>query len=138
MRKLLAIVLVIMLAFSCMSLVTAFAEETVVTIGASDATTGETVTDGAETEDDSLAARVTRWLESKGIPQWLIPFIVSIFPILELRGGIVAAKIVGMKLVPAFLICFVGNMLPIPFVLLFIKKIFNFFRLFNCFRRKGF
>ncbi|MBR5774442.1 MAG: small multi-drug export protein [Clostridia bacterium] len=109
-----------------MSFLTAFAEDSAAqTTGA--VTTTTTGTD-AEAEDDSLAARVARWLEGKGIPQWLIPFIISVCPILELRGGIVAARIVGMELIPAFLICFVGNMLPIPFVLLFIKKIFAFFR----------
>lgn len=127
MKKIMTVLLVVVLLFSCMSFVSAFAAEAestsdsaeVVSIGASDE---------KNMDDDSLAARATRWLESKGIPQWLIPFIVSLLPILELRGGIIAARIVGMKLVPAFIICFIGNMIPLPFVLLFIKKIFAFFR----------
>ena len=125
MKKILIVVLAVALILSCMSFVTAFADETVV-----QAANADTVSVGGaeETEDDSLAARVANWLADKGIPQWLIPFIVSVFPILELRGGIIAARIVGMKLIPAFIICFVGNMLPLPFVLLFIKKIFAFFR----------
>lgn len=126
MKKILTVVLAAVLLLSCMSFVTAFADEAVPQAASADVADG--ATDGVSADDDSLAARVARWLESKGIPQWLIPFIVSIFPILELRGGIIAARIVGMKLVPAFIICFIGNMLPIPFVLLFIKKIFAFFR----------
>ncbi len=122
MKKLLTVILIVVITLSCLSFVTAFADET-----AAVTTTGSTAEVETQ-EDDSLAARVTRWLESKGIPQWLIPFIVSVCPILELRGGIIAARIVGMKLIPAFIICFVGNMLPLPFVLLFIKKIFAFFR----------
>lgn len=127
MKKILTVVLTVVLLLSCMSFVTAFADETVPQVASADVAT-DGATEGTSADDDSLAARVARWLESKGIPQWLIPFIVSIFPILELRGGIIAARIVGMKLIPAFIICFIGNMLPIPFVLLFIKKIFAFFR----------
>lgn len=55
----------------------------------------------------------------------LIAFIVSMLPVLELRGGLIAAKIMGIDFFKAFAICFIGNMLPIPFILLFIRKIFN-------------
>ena len=126
MKKILTVALAVVLLLSCMSFVTAFADEAVPQVASADVAT-DGATQGSE-DDDSLAARVTRWLESKGIPQWLIPCIVSVFPILELRGGIIAARIVGMKLIPAFIVCFVSNMLPLPFVLLFIKKIFAFFR----------
>lgn len=61
----------------------------------------------------------------------LIIFIVSMLPILELRGGLVAAKLLGVKLIPAMIICFVGNILPIPFILIFIKKIFAFMKKHN-------
>lgn len=126
MKRMLTVVLAVVLLFSCMSFVTAFADEKVPLVVSAEATV-ETTGD-ASADDDSLAARVANWLAEKGIPQWLIPFIISVFPILELRGGIIAARIVGMKLIPAFLICFVGNMIPLPFVLLFIKKIFAFLR----------
>jgi hypothetical protein len=128
MKKLLIVILAVALIFSFMSFATAFADETVPQSVTTTGAEADGATDGASEEDDSLAARATRWLESKGIPQWLIPFIVSLLPILELRGGIIAARIVGMKLIPAFLICFIGNMLPLPFVLLFIKKIFAWLR----------
>lgn len=55
----------------------------------------------------------------------LIAFIISLFPVLELRGGLVAATFLGIKWWKAFAYCFVGNMLPIPFILLFIRKIFD-------------
>lgn len=64
------------------------------------------------------------FLESNNIPTAVIPFIVSLFPVLELRGGMIAAFILGVPFVQAFLVCFIGNMLPIPFILLFIRKIF--------------
>lgn len=55
----------------------------------------------------------------------LIVFVVSLFPILELRGGILAGYALGMELLPTFVIAFLGNILPIPFILLFIRFIFQ-------------
>lgn len=55
----------------------------------------------------------------------LISFIISLFPVLELRGGLVAATFLGIDWWKAFIYCFIGNMLPIPFILLFIRKIFD-------------
>ena len=61
-------------------------------------------------------------------PEELIIFIISLFPVLELRGGMIAASILGLDLIPSFIICFIANMIPIPFILLFIRKIFQFLR----------
>lgn len=55
----------------------------------------------------------------------LIVFIISLMPILELRGGLIAAALLGLDIVPAFIICIIGNLLPIPFILWFITPIFN-------------
>ncbi len=55
----------------------------------------------------------------------IIVFIVSLLPILELRGGIIAGFALGMEWLPTFLIAFLGNLLPIPFILLFIRFIFK-------------
>lgn len=53
----------------------------------------------------------------------LIVFIISLLPILELRGGLVAASILRLPYTQALLICVIGNVLPIPFILLFINKV---------------
>ena len=58
----------------------------------------------------------------------LIIFLISLLPILELRGGLIAASLLHVKLVPAMIICYIGNMIPIPLILLFIKKIFAFMK----------
>lgn len=55
----------------------------------------------------------------------IVTFIVSMLPILELRGGLIAAKLMNVEFFKAFIICFFGNIFPIPFILLFIRKIFN-------------
>lgn len=55
----------------------------------------------------------------------IIVFIVSLLPILELRGGIIAGFLMGMDLAPSFAIAFIGNIIPVPFILIFIKFIFR-------------
>lgn len=54
----------------------------------------------------------------------IIVFIISLIPVLELRGGMIAASILGLNWKVAMFICILGNIIPIPFILLFIKKIF--------------
>lgn len=58
------------------------------------------------------------------LPKELIVFLVSMIPILELRGSILAAGFLKMEFLSTFIIAVLGNMLPIPFILLFIDKIF--------------
>lgn len=55
----------------------------------------------------------------------LIIFIISMMPILELRGGLIAATLLGLEGLPSFIICFLGNIIPIPFILWLITPIFN-------------
>ncbi len=62
------------------------------------------------------------------IPPELIIFFVSMLPIIELRGGMIAAKLLGVKFLSAFVICYIGNIIPIPFILLFIRRIFAFLK----------
>lgn len=54
-----------------------------------------------------------------------IIFVISLMPILELRGGLLAASLLNMNPVTSFIICFIGNILPIPFILWFITPIFD-------------
>lgn len=51
-------------------------------------------------------------------------FIISLFPILELRGGILASSLLEVTMWKGILISAIGNLVPIPFILFFIKKIF--------------
>lgn len=73
---------------------------------------------------DSLVYPLIEFLSDNHIPRELIVFIISLFPILELRGGILAAMVLQLDWPTVFIICCIGNLLPIPFILLFIKKIF--------------
>lgn len=58
----------------------------------------------------------------------LIIFIISMLPILELRGGLIAATLLGLSGLPSFIICFIGNIIPIPFILWLITPIFNWLK----------
>jgi len=55
----------------------------------------------------------------------VVVFIVSLLPILELRGGLLAASFLKVEFMRAFIICFIGNILPIPLVLLFLDYILS-------------
>ena len=55
----------------------------------------------------------------------LIVFIISMLPILELRGGLIAASLLGLEELPSFIICFLGNIIPIPFILWLVTPLFD-------------
>ncbi len=76
---------------------------------------------------ESLAQSIIGFFQDK-IPDELIVFIISLLPVLELRGGIIAAKALNIDVVPGFIISYIANMIPIPFILLFIRRIFSFLR----------
>ncbi len=65
------------------------------------------------------------------MPKEVYIFLVSLVPLNELRGGLVIASLLKIPLIKANIICIVGNILPIPFILLFIKKLFEFMKKHN-------
>ena len=64
-------------------------------------------------------------LSSFAFGKELIIFLISMMPILELRGGLIAATLLGLEGLPSFIICLIGNIIPIPFILWLITPIFN-------------
>ena len=50
-------------------------------------------------------------------------FLLSMVPIIELRGGIIAARALGLSIIESFVICYIANLIPVPFILILIKKI---------------
>ena len=69
-----------------------------------------------------------------GMPDELIVGIVSMVPLIELRGGLIAAALLGMPLWRGILFCLIGNIIPVPFILLFITPIFNWLKTTKLFR----
>lgn len=70
--------------------------------------------------------QLQEFLTAHGIPDWLVVFIISVCPILECRLGMFTA-IVLLEMNPfvGFIISFLGNILPIPFILLLINWFFK-------------
>ena len=66
----------------------------------------------------------------QGIPfgKELIVFIISLMPILELRGGLIAASLLDLNPVTSYIISIIGNILPVPFILWFINRILAWMR----------
>lgn len=58
----------------------------------------------------------------------ILVFIISMMPILELRGGLIAASLLGLSATRGFIICLIGNIIPIPFILWLITPIFNWLK----------
>lgn len=50
-------------------------------------------------------------------------FLISMLPLIELRGAIPYSQILGMPLFPSIVLAILGNILPVPFIFLFAKKI---------------
>ena len=83
---------------------------------------------------ETIVSELTAFFQDK-IPEELIAFVISLCPVLECRGGMIAARLMEIPFIKAFLICYLGNMLPIPFIILFIRKIFDFLRRFKFFSK---
>ena len=69
-----------------------------------------------------------------GISGEWVAFIISMVPILELRGGLLAASLLGVDILTAVPLCILGNILPIPFILWFITPIFHWLKKTKLFR----
>ena len=57
------------------------------------------------------------------IGKYLWVFLISMVPIIELRGAIPVAVGMGLPLIPSYTICIIGNMLPVPFIYFFARKV---------------
>lgn len=58
----------------------------------------------------------------------ILVFIISVLPILELRGGLLAASLLEVDPLVAYILSIIGNILPVPFILFFIKRIIDWLR----------
>ena len=57
--------------------------------------------------------------------KYVVTFFISMLPIIELRGAIPFAAALGLNLPLSFLICIIGNCIPVPFIVLFGRTIVN-------------
>lgn len=68
------------------------------------------------------------WFHMSAAGEFVLTALVSMLPVLEIRGGIPFGTALGLGIEEAFLASLVGNMLPVPFIILFVRKIFAFLR----------
>ena len=55
--------------------------------------------------------------------KYLLVFLVSMVPMIELRGAVLLAPGLGLPMLPSYIVCILGNMLPVPFIHLFARKV---------------
>lgn len=68
------------------------------------------------------------WLTSTPAGEFVFTILVSMVPVIELRGGIPFGVARGLGLWPAFVASVIGNMIPVPFIIIYIQRIFLWMR----------
>ena len=68
------------------------------------------------------------WLTTTTFGKFLYTFLISMVPVVELRGGLPLGIATGLRFPLAYLASVLGNMLPVPFIIIFIRKIFAWLR----------
>lgn len=72
---------------------------------------------------------------SQVVGKYILVFIISLMPILELRGGLIAAALLGLPPVPAYIISIIGNLIPIPLILWLLDYVFDFMKKHNILKK---
>lgn len=49
-------------------------------------------------------------------------FLISMVPLIELRGAIPVSQALQIPIIPSYIVCIIGNMLPVPIIYLFARK----------------
>ncbi len=65
----------------------------------------------------------------------IITFAISMVPVIELRGAIPYGAAVQLPFYMSFILSVFGNMLPVPFLILFVRKIFNWLKTMKTFKK---
>ena len=70
---------------------------------------------------------MVEFLEGLGLSPELLIFVISMVPLIELRGGVIVGLALGLPWAEVLSICFIGNLLPVPFVILFGRQLLEWF-----------
>lgn len=63
------------------------------------------------------------------VVKYIVVFLISMLPIIELRGAVpVGVGMFDLDIIPTYIVSIIGNMLPVPFILLFITKFCEFLK----------
>ena len=69
------------------------------------------------------------WLHETPLGETLLTMLISMLPVVELRGGLPAGVAMGLPIPAAFAASLVGNMIPVPFIILFVRPLFRWVRI---------
>jgi len=76
------------------------------------------------------------WLLNSGFPKELVVLLIAVLPVLELRVAIpVGINTFGMPWYHAFPLAFIGNLIPVPIIILFLEAITRWLSKIEFFRR---
>ena len=68
------------------------------------------------------------WLTDTTAGAFTLTILVSMFPVVELRGGIPFGVAAGMPVWAAFIAAVIGNLIPVPFIIVYIRRVFQWLR----------
>ncbi len=71
---------------------------------------------------------ISFWFHNTAAGEFLLTMLISMIPVAELRAGVPAGVAMGLPIPAALLAGVMGNMLPVPFVILFIRRVFKWVR----------
>ena len=57
------------------------------------------------------------------LKKYIYIFLISMIPLIELRGAVPVSQVMGLPIVPSFIVCIIANMLPVPIIYLFARKV---------------
>lgn len=69
-----------------------------------------------------------QWLTTDLNGEFILTLLLSMIPVVELRGGIPFGVAAGLPVWAAYLAAVIGNLLPVPFIVVYIRRIFMFMR----------
>ncbi len=69
-----------------------------------------------------------QWLTETFTGEFLLTLLVSMVPVVELRGGIPFGVTAGLPVWAAFIAAVIGNLIPVPFIIVYIRRIFQWMR----------
>ena len=84
---------------------------------------------------NGLAKYLTDLLINLHLSKEFIIMFLSAFPIMEVRGGMIVASLLGMNPYTSLILCIIGNLIPIPFLIFLLQPIFRWMRKWKAFEK---
>lgn len=75
------------------------------------------------------------WLTTTYAGKILVTFLISMVPVIELRGALPIGVGMGLAPITALIVSIIGNMVPVPFIIIFIRRILDWMHRFEKFDR---